>query len=538
MSLFFQSDQFGCYPGRVLVGNTCELIITEAIGTYAVDVSTKLSINSTIWDASIVLHNLETALGKHLAQLLPGNVGTIRNLYILPSQKFNVTIENQLLFADIYFEVPYLNYDRKMVEFGLLRLPFQETRRFSTDDGTLDYSITILGFSLPRRTIEYSNPDTLAYKNFKERMRSLFTGPPFVVFFVSNLLVCVHQKYNASLFFFDNEKLRVISNETGLSFKMAEFVVDTGGFIGVCDYDFRFFGNIKDGVFDLQEDIKFLSTVLNGISVVSVASVFLSYCFFKNLRSPSGVNVLFVSFFLCWFHIVRMLVKILQDIETACLVIGFCRHYTWLSVCCSLCVSAFHQFFFFRGYSPESDDASSELEARSPVLPHFLFSGLLPLVVVSLNAVCLYVILSELQYNPTSCFLSHQISIILSFLAPLAITTIVTFSLKCATLKMLISSNEKFNLKRKRVEFLLLFKFVTIVGVLVVFQVTEWFVNSDNFSFVVDLIISLQGCTVLLVFCCSSHVFQLCKVEGENLSESDSIPSLETEKHGTIVDDQ
>jgi hypothetical protein len=319
---------------------------------------------------------------------------------------------------------------------------------------------------------------------------------------------------------------------------MAEFVVDAKGLLGVCNYDKRFHGNILSKTNGLPVDILFLSTAFNGFSAIGAKTILLNYCFFKYMRTPSGLNALFLSFCLCCFHIVMMLTKILQHMEIACLVISLCRHYTWLSVCCCLSVSAFHQFFFFRGFNPKTDDDISEIQPRSPVLLHLIFSFLFPLAVVGLNAGLLFVFLSEIPYNSDSCLINHELSYILTFLAPLIITVIMTFSLNCATIKVIFSSEEILNLKRKWVEFFLVFKFLIVIGVLIVFQVTEWFVKSENFTFVVDLLVSLQGCTILLVFLCTTHICDLCRVAGENLSLSGSIPSLETEKQVTSADGQ
>ncbi|XP_061179531.1 uncharacterized protein LOC133188165 [Saccostrea echinata] len=533
-----ESERYGCFPGRVLVADICELIIMDGIGLYAVDISTKIMINSTIANATIVLQKIEEALKKDIVKLLPGNPGLMTYFSVVPYNNLNLVtespVQNEQFLMDIYFEIPYANYERDLIEKMLLKLPHEIDQQNSIENDNVEYYIKGLGFSLPKHTLDYGMSDTISYNKFKNRMQSLFSGPPLSVLFVGNLLFCVHRKFNASLFIFDNENMRITSNESLLSFEMGDFAMDFAGFIGVCDYGSRFNSIASDKLVTAFVDIHYLSTVFHGVSAVSMASIFLSYCIFKNLRTPSGINAMFVSLSLCLLHIVGTLEKLLEHINVACTVIGLILHYLWLSVCCSLTVAAFHQCLLFKNYKPK-DDLSSSSKEHSPVLFHIIFSFLLPLVVVATNGILLYVFLTDFQYGSDRCFLTHEISNIITYLSPLAISTLLTIFLHFATFKLIISSKEKLNLKRKRTEFFLLFKVAIIVSVIAFLQISQWFISTSTYSFVVDLIISTQGCTIFLAICCSSQIFKLWKTKGENLSESDSTLSLETEKATTTA---
>lgn len=80
-------------------------------------------------------------------------------------------------------------------------------------------------------------------------------------------------------------------------FKIGEFVLDFGVLIGVCMYSDggdSFIEYFLDGI---VVEVKYLFIVFNGISVVCMILVFISYCYFKILRIFIGVNVIFVFFF-------------------------------------------------------------------------------------------------------------------------------------------------------------------------------------------------------------------------------------------------
>ncbi|XP_062598338.1 uncharacterized protein LOC134259754 [Saccostrea cucullata] len=534
-----ESEGYGCFPGRVLVADVCELIIIEGIGSYAVDISTKITVNTSIANATIVFQKIERALKLEIRNLLPGNPGLIGYFSVLPDKNLELEagspIPSEQFNMDIYFEVPYFLYDRELVEKMLLKLPYEINQQSTIENENVEYHIKGLGFSFPKRSLDNSMSDTVSYNRFKNRMQSLFAGPPLTVLFVGNLLFCVHRKYNVSVFNFDYENLRITSNETLLGFEMGDFVLDFAGFVGVCDYGSRYHNTASDKLVATFVDIHYLSTVFHGVSTISTASIFLTYCIFSNLRTPSGINAMFVSLSMSLFHLMNSMVKLLEHVQEACTVLGLILHYLWLSVCCSLSVAAFHQFLLFKNYEPKNDLSSDSTE-RSPVLFHVILNFLLPLLVVGVNSVLLYIFSTDIQYDSEKCFLTHEISNIVTFLSPLAISTLLTLFLYFATFKIIISSREKINLKRKRTEFFLLFRIAIIASVIIFLQISEWFINTSTYSFVVDLIVSTQGCTIFLAVCCSSQIFKLWKTKGENLSDSDSTGSLETEKATTAVD--
>lgn len=409
----FQSETYGCYPGRALIGNTCELLLSKAkFATYGVDISVALTVNSTYTNASVTMEKIEQSLGNIFLQHFPENTQNFLRFLLLlnKNSSSNLPVESAMsnvhLLVDLYFEVQYMDFDRRSVEAKLLNFPRSIEQTCSLDNGSIEYKIKSLGFSYPADSIKNSLPDALSTLKLKDIMKSYFKTPPNVIL-VGNLLFCMHEKLNSSLFFFDDEKLEIISNKTMRRFKIGEFVLDFGGFIGVCIY-----GNAGDNspkyLLDrIFVEVKYLPTVFNGVSALCMTSVFISYCYFKILRTPTGVNAIFVSLFLSWFHLVGSLVKLLQQIKLACFVIGLALHYFWLSISCSVCVAACHQFSLFR--NTKMEDKESQDKTKWITLIHLIFSLFTPMLVVGLNAILLHLFLSDpFYYSPDKCFLNHN----------------------------------------------------------------------------------------------------------------------------------
>lgn len=476
------------------------------------------------------MEKIEQSLGTILLQHLPEGTRNLLRFFFLLNKNSSSNLpdesamSNVHLLVDLYFEVQYMDFDRRSVEAKLLNFPRLIEQTSSLDDGSIEYKIKGLGFSYPADSIKNSLPDAISTLKLKDIMKSYFKSPPNVIL-VGNLLFCMHEKFNSTLFFFDDEKLEVISNQTMRRFKIGEFVLDFGGLIGVCMYSDGGFRSIDYLLDSIVVEVKHLPTVFNGISAVCMTSVFISYCYFKILRTPTGVNAIFVSLFLSWFHIVSSLVKLLQHIKLACFVIGLALHYFWLSVSCSVCVAACHQFSLFR--NTKMEDKESQDTTKWITLIHLIFSLFTPLLIVGLNAIVLHMFLSDpFYYSPDKCFLNHNLSYVVSFLSPLILSVIVMLFFNGMALRMVITLKGKI-IKKKKAEFFILFKFAMFICMFAILQITEWFVDTSDYTFVIDLIVSTQGCFLFLAFCCSSHICGWRKNNEDSLSVSDINQTME-----------
>ncbi|XP_052067329.1 probable G-protein coupled receptor Mth-like 2 [Mytilus californianus] len=162
------------------------------------------------------------------------------------------------------------------------------------------------------------------------------------------------------------------------------------------------------------------------------------------------------------------------------------------------------------GMWPELLHQNEIAKQTRTILLYVLYSYGVPFLIVSCNVGLTSIVHSDnaIGYGGHVCFLNQQISIIITFMAPIVLvccSNVALFSLTARTIASSCRVTDE-QLGPNRTQFTVYVKLFTITGITWIFQIAESFLPSslqeNAFSLIVWLLNALQGVFIFVSFIC------------------------------------
>lgn len=498
---------------------------------FEVDVTIEQSGSEDEFDVTSRLNSVLTEIQHRLLFLFPN---TLKDRFIFPIQKSSVVNESNRttqLTALVYVQTEAKgSVNRPLVEDALYHFPSTflfmiEERSSSMRPGMFPVSssstLTARGTHHVAPLSGSDNkfvPSTAAYIDYLVSLNASFLQTPLTNVFIGPLLFCKQRVYNRSDFHVDYKHFELILKSSHRRFQMGEFVVALNGSIQICEQNEPLLQSQKDNI-----PLRIFTLTCTGVSLFCLLVTFVTYCLFKTLRTIPGLNLMSLVFSL-FFAQLLFVFSDNQGDGIWCPVVGILLHYFWLCTCFCLLICCFHMYRVFNS----RDLVRSEIHFTSRTFyRYFLFSYLVPFVVVGTNIGVMVGVSGTLGYGERICFVEHVISNIILFIAPIIVTCCLNCFFFLKTVRGISSSSKLRDDKVAEVQTFV--KLFSITGLVWTVQIVNAFVGWPVLSWVSTALVCLQGCFIFFSFCFSRSIKRIWKESSlSQISKTNSLTITDT----------
>lgn len=327
--------------------------------------------------------------------------------------------------------------------------------------------------------------------------------------FVDEIMLCEQLEFTSDEYKIDTEKMTIKLTNQNEELSYDKYKVMPNGNIRVCLETLKNSLPSTENV-TVNLALSILTLVCVGISILCLIITFLTYCIFSVLRTLPGKNLMLLTFtifsaqvcFLLGFRPIKSL--------GFCITRGIFSHLFWLASFGCMNICSFHMYQVF---GKSKVFISSHQQRGKTFLKYTIYSYLVPLLFCFINIIVHLVISGgkNTGYGGRTCFINHKLSLILTFLVPvtgICLSNIVLFSITVFHIWKTprIQSN-----KPERREFFIYIKLFVITGILSIFQIIDSFFPLSVFSFIVTILVGLQGFFVFLSYICTYRIVGLYK---------------------------
>lgn len=495
----FQSSSLGCYPGKVLIDDNCELLIPVAenlkyILTFLVDVKVNSAENLSTWTRAL------RDSAKSQMQAYFGE--DIISFFFLPID----LLEDHSTYFSCYLhmEVHYIHaFDRNVVERNFTKI--SESLHFS---GIIfnhtSYEIKGTKLVTTKHAIETAlnvkeNRFLDEYSRFLEHARMNYKSTYVVIdmIHVSSLLFCRHQilsdnSYRGLVF----STFQITHIPSKLSYGIGEFVLSFNGRVGVCEG--KPFFNL------LSQHLKLMTIVFNCCSMLFLFFLFLTYMIFRTLQTLPGLILMNVVISLFFTQLVFTISNLLEIRTSVCIIFGILLHYFWLTLSCSQFTCCLHMCRVFRFSS-----TSHLVFSMKTFYYYVVFTYLVPVLLVGLSIATNLYRNHNIGYGMTVCFVEDTYSNLLTFIIPFATSCLVNIFLYLSTLCTIFCRKQVQKSKEDTSYVIISLKLFSVTGGIFVFTIIDAFLQLSVYSFFTSILTSLQGVFIFISFFTSHHVLSL-----------------------------
>lgn len=507
---------------------------------FEVDVTIEQSGSEDEFDVTSRLNSVLTEIQHRLLFLFPN---TLKDRFIFPIQKSSVVNEfnrTTQLTALVYVQTEAKGpVNRPLVEDALYHFPSTflfmiEERSSSMRPGMFPVSssstLTARGTHHVAPLSGSDNkfvPSTAAYIDYLVSLNASFLQTPLTNVFIGPLLFCKQRVYNRSDFHVDYKHFELILKSSHRRFQMGEFVVALNGSIQICKQNEPLLQSPKDNI-----PLRIFTLTCTGVSLFCLLVTFVTYCLFKTLRTIPGLNLMSLVFSL-FFAQLLFVFSDNQGDGIWCPVVGILLHYFWLCTCFCLLICCFHMYRVFNS----RDLVRSEIHFTSRTFyRYFLFSYLVPFVVVGTNIGVMVGVSGTLGYGERICFVEHVISNIILFIAPIIVTCCLNCFFFLKTVRGISSSSKLRDDKVAEVKTFV--KLFSITGLVWTVQIVNAFVGWPVLSWVSTALVCLQGCFIFFSFCFSRSIIRIWKQSSlSQISKTNSLTMTDTREPKNPVPD-
>ncbi|XP_062577866.1 uncharacterized protein LOC134239729 [Saccostrea cucullata] len=250
---------------------------------------------------------------------------------------------------------------------------------------------------------------------------------------ITNALMCKQVELKLEEFEFDSNQNAVFLKSYDISLSAVNADISVNGTLRVCVDDLltKFkTGNNSRRIFSK------LSAVFSILSCVCLLITFLTYCFFRELRSLPGKMIMVLVSTIFIINIVSLASYEEDKNSTKCTVVGILLHYLWLSSFTSMNTCCFHMYRVFQSRVPL-------LMNKYLFMKYCIYIFFLPLCTVMGNMIVMFSSRKNVGYGKQICFIDGMMSLIITFLVPEKTGSTKSTELRsaCETPKMLTSEN-------------------------------------------------------------------------------------------------
>lgn len=374
----------------------------------------------------------------------------------------------------------------------LRRTDFMKSFRIVKDLESLEVSENY--FSTPSQNGQFYEV-TLFYNTSSSRFKTAVH--------YSDIRKCPKVKLSYKEFTLQGDNLVILLNDSRINLTMDRVEFDSADIPMICVSDYPGSSpNIKLATPDFVEIL--LSRVFLGISLLCLAMTLTTYAIFPDLRTlPGKCNI----FLCCTLFTAQALFLFSFDNETACEVLGFIRHFAWLSTFSWMSVCSFHMYRVFTRILIRNDEAPNKT-----IVKYALTAYGLPLLVV-VGTVVANMALYEVTvtgYGFPNCYLSRQLQLLLTFALPMLLMIIFNVSLLSTTIYTLYKTSKQCKLvnrdKRRVVVYL---KLSALTGITWVFGIMSLLFPHNWIKYFFIITNASQGFYIFISYTFNNNVLQL-----------------------------
>lgn len=503
--MIFQPKELGCYPGRVLIDDRCELLLPVAehlsyIVTFLADIKVTSTESPSVW--------LEPLRESAKAQINAYLGKKIRNYFFLPfnilgnhSTEFSCFIHMTINFADPFdrdeVEKHFTTMSESIHFFGVL----SKQTRYEIKGNHLIPTKRAIDLALNVQKTWYKDE----YNQFLEYIHNYFrpTVVTLDVLQVSHLLFCRHEilptitqteNYNVN-------KYHLTFIPTKKSYGIGEFVLYIDGRVGVCEEKIvsRYF-NFSD------ERLTILTIVCNFCSVFFLFILLLTYTLFDTLRTIPGLVLMNDVISLICTQLIFTMINFLETGRSACRIFGILLHYFWLSLSCSQFTCCLHMcrvFALSKGLQLSN--------SKKAFYYYVVFTYTVPLLLVAVSITSNLYRNGSIGYGINICFVEDAYSNLLTFVVPLVTSCLANIVLFLTTLGAIFCRTKVQKSKEDASYLVISLKLFSVTGGIFGLTIIDTFLQLSAFSFFTTLLTSLQGVFIFISFFTSRNVFSVLK---------------------------
>ncbi|XP_062575289.1 adhesion G-protein coupled receptor G2-like [Saccostrea cucullata] len=247
-----------------------------------------------------------------------------------------------------------------------------------------------------------------------------------------------------------------------------------------------------------------LSAVFSILSCVCLLITFLTYCFFRELRSLPGKTIMVLVSTIFVINIVSLASYGEDKNSTKCTVVGILLHYLWLSSFTSMNTCCFHMYRVFQARVPL-------LMNKYLFMKYCIYIFLLPLCTVMGNMIAMFSSRKNVGYGKQICFIDGMMSLIITFLVPVGLLCIINVFFFTQTIRAIKRSPTVSNNKPERNDFLICVRLFPITGVFWLLQILDGILPPSYFTYIISVLNTSQGVFIFLGFVCNKRTLFMYK---------------------------
>lgn len=197
-------------------------------------------------------------------------------------------------------------------------------------------------------------------------------------------------------------------------------------------------------------------------------------------------------------------------IDLACAVFGASLHYFWLLSFFCMTICSYHMNRVFH------QNNLVTMRQKSAIFLKYLSIVIVgPATIVSANIIGTFANEKDgtLGYGEIRCFIDSRLSLLASFMVPVALLCSANTIFFIRTLISIKKTPDVPENTKKRNEFAIFVRLFTVTGLTWILQIVDAFLQFSAFSYVTEVINGLQGVAIFMAFITNKRVIHLLKRE-------------------------
>lgn len=328
---------------------------------------------------------------------------------------------------------------------------------------------------------------------------------------ISPLLKCQSLQFEGSEFGMNWDGLQIEHSYTGLTFTSFHYETYYDGKLQLCGKDIPVqIENLKAMGFDLKNSsISIFTTICITGSMLCLMLIIVTYCYFPQLRSLTGINGMILAIFVSTTQ-VSLLIKQLQ-LPVNDFAWSIFQHFSWLSICFwqQVCSFYLHQIACSR-----SAMEITNRYVRKVVFNSIFFSICLSALFLAPNIVQSCTLSGDMYISydktPSSAYKPLFLATLMGPLCFVLLSNSVVFLVTATHIDINQNINDQntANILKQLSDFQKLL-FLSLGFWLM--QIIGTMVNVSSFSYIADVFIGLHGLFLFASYMCNDRVFNAYK---------------------------
>ena len=250
-----------------------------------------------------------------------------------------------------------------------------------------------------------------------------------------------------------------------------------------------------------------VSIICTSISLLSLFTVFVTYCSFKILRTLPGLNNMALVLTLFFAQLLYLVGGVIQiPFKWLCEVIGFLLHFSlaasffWMAVC------TFHMMRVFVFVSNPAQPDNNHIK----FIKYATFVTLSSIILVAINITVSMLDDSSIGYGGQPCYITRKNMILYTVAVPLGIVIVCNlFMFLYVIIKVSRLPDVKKNTKHERRNIVIFAKLSTLTGLTWIFAYLYQWINTEVLMYLFIIANASQGVFIIFSFIMNRRVYNM-----------------------------